>query len=134
MQGDLPAGLVFKIDRLRRGRLEAQAITPFDRAVVPGQWLFGGRPYQSWEDRDRGASTVHEALQFSCNTLFYQLGLKLGPEKIVQMAEAFGLGRVTDSGLTGERSGLVPSRPGSARPSRTSGTRATPSAWRSGRA
>src|SRR5262245_65319791 len=71
--------------------------------------MFGGRPYHNWEDHDRGALTLQEALQFSCNTFFYQLGLKLGPEKIVQMAEAFGLGRVTESGLTGERPGLVPS-------------------------
>jgi penicillin-binding protein 2 len=37
------------------------------------------------------------------------LGLKVGPERIAQMAQAFGLGRVTDSGLIGERPGLVPS-------------------------
>jgi penicillin-binding protein 2 len=71
--------------------------------------VFGGRPYHNWQDQDRGALTLHEALQFSCNTFFYQLGLKVGPERIAQMAQAFGLGRVTDSGLIGERPGLVPS-------------------------
>jgi penicillin-binding protein 2 len=108
VQGIYPPGSLFKIIVAAAG-LQAQVITPFDRLSCPRQWVFGGRPYHNWEDRDRGALTVHEALQFSCNTFFYQLGLKLGPEKIVQMAEAFGLGRVTDSGLTGERSGLVPS-------------------------
>src|SRR5262249_37163562 len=76
------------------------------------QWMFGGRPYHNWEDVDRGALTLHDALKFSCNTFFYQLGLKLGPEKIVEMADKFGLGRVTDSGLTGERARLVPSQAG----------------------
>jgi penicillin-binding protein 2 len=71
--------------------------------------VFGGRPYHNWEDRDRGALTLLEAIQHSCNTFFYQLGLKVGPERISEMAEAFGLGRVTQSGLTGERPGLVPS-------------------------
>jgi penicillin-binding protein 2 len=108
VQGVYPPGSLFKIIVAAAG-LQAQAITPFDRLSCPRQWQFGGRPYHNWEDHDRGALTLHEALQWSCNTFFYQLGLKLGPEKIVQMAEAFGLGRVTDSGLTGERPGLVPS-------------------------
>ena len=108
VQGLYPPGSLFKIIVAAAG-LQSQTITPFDRLSCPRQWVFGGRPYHNWEDHDRGALTLHEALQFSCNTYFYQLGLKLGPEKIAQMAEAFGLGRVTDSGLTGERAGLVPS-------------------------
>ena len=108
VQGLYPPGSLFKII-VAAAALQSQAITPFDRLSCPRQWVFGGRPYHNWEDHDRGALTLHEALQFSCNTYFYQLGLKLGPEKIAQMAEAFGLGRVTDSGLTGERGGLVPS-------------------------
>ncbi len=108
VQGLYPPGSLFKIV-LAAAALQNQITTPFDRLPCPRQWVFGGRPYHNWEDHDRGALTLHEALQFSCNTYFYQLGLKLGPEKIVQMAEAFGLGRGTDSGLTGERGGLVPS-------------------------
>jgi len=108
VQGLYPPGSLFKIV-LAAAALQSQITTPFDRLPCPRQWVFGGRPYHNWEDHDRGALTLHEALQFSCNTYFYQLGLKLGPEKIVQMAEAFGLGRGTDSGLTGERGGLVPS-------------------------
>jgi penicillin-binding protein 2 len=108
VQGLYPPGSLFKII-VAAAALQSQVTTPFDRLSCPRQWVFGGRPYHNWEDHDRGALTLHEALQFSCNTYFYQLGLKLGPEKIVQMAEAFGLGRGTDSGLTGERGGLVPS-------------------------
>jgi penicillin-binding protein 2 len=108
VQGLYPPGSLFKIV-IAAAALQAQVITPFDRLSCPRQWVFGGRPYHNWEDRDRGALTLGEALQFSCNTFFYQLGLKLGPEKIVEMARAFGLGRATDSGLTGERGGLVPS-------------------------
>src|SRR5262245_43943750 len=108
VQRPCPAGSLFNIVVAAAG-LQAQVITPFDRLSCPRQWMFAGRPYHNWEDVDRGALTLHEALQFSCNTFFYQLGLKLGPEKIVEMADKFGLGRVTDSGLTGERAGLVPS-------------------------
>jgi penicillin-binding protein 2 len=108
VQGVYPPGSLFKVV-VAAAALQAQVITPFDRLSCPRQWMFGGRPYHNWEDVDRGALTLHEALQLSCNTFFYQLGLKLGPEKIVEMADKFGLGRGTESGLTGERPGLVPS-------------------------
>ncbi|HWC04057.1 MAG TPA: penicillin-binding protein 2 [Methylomirabilota bacterium] len=108
VQGIYPPGSLFKIVVAAAG-LQGQVITPFDRLSCPRQWMFGGRPYHNWEDRDRGALNLHEALEFSCNTFFYQLGLKVGPERIGQMAEAFGFGRGTESGLTGERAGLVPS-------------------------
>jgi penicillin-binding protein 2 len=106
-QGVYPPGSLFKIV-VAAAALQGQVITPFDRLPCPRQWTFGGRPYHNWEDLDRGALTLQEAIQFSCNTFFYQLGLKVGPERIAQMAEAFGLGHTTDSGLT-ERAGLVPS-------------------------
>ena len=108
VQGLYPPGSLFKLV-VAAAALQSQVITPFDRLACARQWVFGGRPYHNWEDHDRGALTLHEAIQFSCNTFFYQLGLKVGPERIAQMAEQFGLGRVTNSGLTGERPGLVPS-------------------------
>jgi hypothetical protein len=98
VQGLYPPGSLFKIV-VAAAALQAQVITPFDRLPCPRQWMFGGRPYHNWEDVDRGALTLHEALQFSCNTFFYQLGLKLGPERIVEMADKFGLGRGDASGL-----------------------------------
>jgi penicillin-binding protein 2 len=108
VQGLYPPGSVFKLV-VAAAALQGQVFTPFDRLPCPRQWVFGGRPFHNWEDADRGALTLREALQYSCNTFFYQLGLKVGPERIAETAEALGLGRVTDSGLTGERPGLVPS-------------------------
>ena len=107
VQGLYPPGSLFKVI-VAAAALQAQIITPFDRLSCSRQWMFGGRPYHNWEDHDRGALTLQEAIQFSCNTFFYQLGLKVGPERIAEMAQAFGLGRVTNSGLSGERPGLVP--------------------------
>jgi penicillin-binding protein 2 len=108
VQGQYAPGSLFKIV-VAAAALQAQLLTPFDRLPCPRQWTFGGRPYHNWQDFDRGALTLQEAIQYSCNTFFYQLGIRVGPERIAQMAEAFGLGRSTDSGLAGERPGLVPS-------------------------
>jgi penicillin-binding protein 2 len=108
VQGVYPPGSLFKMV-VAAAALQSQVFTPFDRLPCPKAWWFGGRPYHNWEDHDRGALTLAEAIKHSCNTFFYQLGLKLGPERIVAMADAFGLGRVSGSALTGERPGLVPS-------------------------
>ncbi len=108
VQGEYAPGSLFKII-VAAAALQSQVFTPFDRLSCPREWWFGGRPYHNWEDRDRGALTLFEALQVSCNTFFYQLGLKVGPERIARMAAELGLGRPTGSGLIGERPGLVPS-------------------------
>ncbi|MGH7322111.1 MAG: penicillin-binding protein 2, partial [Candidatus Rokuibacteriota bacterium] len=108
VQGEYPPGSLFKVI-VGAAALQAQVITPFDRLSCPTVWWFGNRGYHNWEDRDRGALTLHEAIKHSCNTFFYQLGLKVGPERIARMSEAFGLGQPTGSGLLGERTGLVPS-------------------------
>jgi len=107
VQGLYPPGSLFKVV-VAAAALQAGVITPFDRLPCPRTWTFGNRAYHNWEDRDRGALTLREAIEVSCNTFFYQLGLKVGPERILQMAAEFGLGRLTGSGLPGERSGLVP--------------------------
>lgn len=108
VQGEYAPGSLFKVV-VAAAALQAQVITPFDRLPCPSEWWFGGRPYHNWEDRGRGALTLRDAIRFSCNTFFYQLGLKVGPERIARTAEAFGLGRPTGSGLVGEKAGLVPS-------------------------
>lgn len=108
VQGTYPPGSLFKVV-VAAAALQGQVFTPFDRLPCPAQWWFANRAYHNWEDHDRGALTLYEALKYSCNTFFYQLGLKVGPERITRVAEAFGLGDLTGSGLTGEKAGLVPS-------------------------
>jgi penicillin-binding protein 2 len=108
VQGEYAPGSLFKIV-VAAAALQAQVFTPFDRLSCPREWWFGGRAYHNWEDRDRGAVTLLEAIQHSCNTFFYQLGLKVGPERIAKMSEEFGLGQPPGTGLVGERAGLVPS-------------------------
>lgn len=108
VQSQYPPGSLFKIV-VTAAALQAGIITPFDRLPCPADWTLGRRTFHNWEERDRGNLTLYEALVRSCNTFFYQLGLKVGPERITQMARAFGLGRPTEVGFAGERPGLVPS-------------------------
>jgi penicillin-binding protein 2 len=44
----------------------------------------------------------------SCDIYFYNVGLRLGIERLSRYAEAFGLGKPTNIDLPGEKAGLVP--------------------------
>ena len=51
---------------------------------------------------------IHQALVESCDVFFYQMGQRLGIQRIHEYATRFGLGQTTGIGLAGEKSGLVP--------------------------
>ena len=45
----------------------------------------------------------------SCDVFFYNVGLKLGVDRIHEMADAIGLGKVTGIDLPAEQKGIIPS-------------------------
>jgi len=72
------------------------------------------QPFQCWLASGHGSLNVVEALAYSCDIFFYQLGggLRefegLGLERLAEYAERFGLGQPSGIALTGETAGLVP--------------------------
>lgn len=58
-----------------------------------------------------GEQTVEEAIANSCSTYFFTVGRELGAQRLNQAFEAAGFGRLTQSGLAGERPGtFTPAR------------------------
>ena len=55
-----------------------------------------------------GAVNMVRAISTSCDVYFYELGRRLGPDKIAAMAKRLGLGQVSSLGLPGEKGGLIP--------------------------
>ncbi len=53
---------------------------------------------------------LHKALVESCDVYFYQLGQRLGIDRIARYARKLGLGKKTGIALGGEKSGLIPDR------------------------
>jgi penicillin-binding protein 2 len=51
---------------------------------------------------------MHDAISTSCDTYFYTISLRLGPDRIAAVARRFGLGETYDIGISGQRKGLVP--------------------------
>ena len=96
----------------------------------PGGRTFYGRFYRCLGNH--GSVNAVQALAYSCNSFFYELGVKLGRERIVKWAQQFGLGAGTGVDLPNEQDGIVPSDEWLAARGVTT-TPARPFRWPSGR-
>jgi penicillin-binding protein 2 len=107
-QGQYPPGSTFKIVMSIAG-LEEGVIQPESFIQDPGFYSFGNRSFRDWKKGGHGAVNLHKAIVESCDTYFYQLGPKLGIDRIAKWANAFGLGEKTGIALDDERGGTIPS-------------------------
>lgn len=107
VQGQYPPGSTFKIIMAIAG-LEENLIQPEHRIFDPGHFVVGNRAFRDWKKEGHGWVDLHKALVESCDVYFYQLGQKIGVDRIAKYARAFGLGETTGVELDDEKSGLVP--------------------------
>ncbi len=75
-----------------------------------GGLRLGNRVFRCWEERGHGSLAAVEALARSCDVYFYQLGERLGVDRIADEARRFGLGQASGLDLDLEARGLVPDR------------------------
>jgi penicillin-binding protein 2 len=68
---------------------------------------FYGRYFKCWGKH--GTVGLHEGLVHSCDTFFYNVGNRLGIDRIAQYADMVGYGHKTGIDLPHEAEGLVPS-------------------------
>jgi len=102
-----PPGSTYKAFVALAG-LKEGAVTPTSTFNCPGYLQFGDRKYRCWRDAGHGGMDVERALMQSCDVYFYQLGMKLGVDRLAQYANMFGLGERTGIGIQGEHPGLIP--------------------------
>jgi penicillin-binding protein 2 len=105
LQAQLAPGSTFKILMAVAGLQEG--IAQDLKVTCSGGW----GPYGFYHhcDEHHGAVDIHNAIPFSCDTYFYQLGDRLGIDKIAKYATEFGYGQKTGIDLPGEQAGLMPS-------------------------
>lgn len=108
IQAEYPPASVYKIVTTIAG-LESGAINANTSFFCPGFYKFGDRAFRCWEEKGHGHVTTADALARSCDVFFYQVGLKVGVERLAWYAKACGLGRPTGIELFPEDRGLVPS-------------------------
>ncbi len=105
ISGDLYApGSVFKII-VASAAFESGKFTPSSKIPNPAKYRLPGTNtfiYNSGEGKCGGKTTVTiaDALKFSCNIPFAQLGVSLGQDRIRSQAQLFGFGKKLDVPLT----------------------------------
>jgi penicillin-binding protein 2 len=106
--GKYPPGSIYK-PLVSIAALEEGAITPETRISSGSEFRIGKWVYRNWNKRGCGFVNVSEALETSCDTFFYQVGLKLGVENIVKYSKLFGLGEKLNQDLE-VKVATIPSR------------------------
>lgn len=103
-----PPGSTFK-PMTALAALDSGLVNPNETVVCSGQMWFGNRFFHCWKRGGHGPQTMHDAIKNSCDIYFYQAALKIGPDRIARVAEAFGMGQTFEIGISGQKAGLVPS-------------------------
>lgn len=107
LQSQYPPGSTFKIITAIAG-LEEGVITPDTKINCKGGIQYGKWRFGCWQKRGHGVVSFHRALVESCDVYFYEVGQRLGIDKIYKYAINFGLGSKTGIELGIERDGLIP--------------------------
>ncbi|MEI8234426.1 MAG: penicillin-binding protein 2 [Verrucomicrobiota bacterium] len=102
-----PPGSTFKTF-VGLAALESGTIKPEDEFAGPPSMQVGNIVMRNWKKTDAGMLTLAEALEQSCDTWFYQVGIKTGSKPLVEWAQRFGFGVKTGIPLRSEADGLVP--------------------------
>jgi penicillin-binding protein 2 len=108
LTGQYPPGSTFKIIMAVAG-LEEKVITPHTVFYCNGAMPFGNHVFHCWKKGGHGAVDLHKALVQSCDIYFYNVGLRLGINRIAKWSRRFGLGSPTGLHLGQEMPGLVAS-------------------------
>ncbi len=107
VQGQYPPGSTYKLVTALAGLAE-RVVTPDSIIYCPGYYRFGNRTYRCWKHAGHGAVALKRALAESCDVYFYQVGQRLGVDRLARYAHLFGLGRKTGVEMEHEKPGLIP--------------------------
>jgi penicillin-binding protein 2 len=107
IQSQYPPGSIFKIITAIAA-LEEGIITESTSVTCKGS-IYLGRVFRCWQKKGHGRVNLNRAIVESCDVYFYEIGRRLGIDKIADYASAFWLGKSTGIELDGERTGIVPS-------------------------
>jgi penicillin-binding protein 2 len=102
-----PPGSTFKTF-VGLAALESQTITPTSEFNCPTSFSLGKLVFRNWKKSDAGSLDFAGALTQSCNTWFYQVGVKMGGATLSDWAIRCGFGERTGLPLASETAGRIP--------------------------
>ena len=102
-----PPGSTFKV-AVGIAALENGTVHPDTEFSCVAAMQIGNTVFHNWKKGDRGSLNFVQALTESCDTWFYQVGIKTGAEPILDWAQRLGFGAKCGIPLKGEIEGRVP--------------------------
>ena len=109
VQGVYPPGSTYKIVTALAGLTEG-VITENTTFYCPGHYYFGRRLYRCWKHSGHGTVDIRRAITESCDVFFYQVGQRLGVDRLAAYAKKLGLGARSGIELEHEKGGIVPTK------------------------
>ncbi|MCA0245652.1 MAG: penicillin-binding protein 2 [Proteobacteria bacterium] len=107
--GVYPPGSTYKMVTALAA-LEAKVIDPWTRLPCPGYLELGNIKFHCWLKGGHGSTNVTEAIACSCDCFFYEASRRTGVDRMADMANRLGFGKVSELGLPGESSANQPTR------------------------
>jgi penicillin-binding protein 2 len=110
IQAQLAPGSVFKIVTAT-AMLEDKVPPENFTAFCPGYATFYGRQFKCWVygKSSHGVVDLHKAILESCDVFFYNVGMRLGIDRLSYYGSKLGIGHKTGIDLPSEEAGLMPS-------------------------
>jgi penicillin-binding protein 2 len=110
IQAQLAPGSVFKIVTAT-AMLEDKVPPENFTAFCPGYATFYGRQFKCWVygKSSHGVVDLHKAILESCDVFFYNVGMRLGIDRLSFYGGKLGIGHKTGIDLPSEEAGLMPS-------------------------
>ncbi len=109
VQAMYPPGSTYKIITAMAG-LATGVINKDTVLYCPGHYYFGKRRYHCWKRGGHGAVNLKRAISESCDVYFYQVGLRVGVDRLAKYAQKFGLGHKSGIEMEHEKPGLIPTK------------------------
>ncbi|CAA9247775.1 MAG: Cell division protein FtsI [Peptidoglycan synthetase] [uncultured Chthoniobacterales bacterium] len=102
-----PPGSVFKVP-VGIAALESGTVGASDEYQCTPAIQVGNVTFNNWKKVDRGFQNFVQAFTESCDTWFYQVGIKMGAAPIIDWSAQMGLGAKCGIPLRGEVEGRIP--------------------------
>ncbi len=84
------------------------AIDTYMPTSCRGALQYGNRAFRCWRPEGHGPLDLSEAIKESCNVFFYQVGLRLGLDPLLDGVNGLGFNQATGLDIPGEISGRFP--------------------------
>jgi penicillin-binding protein 2 len=111
LRGQYPPGSTVKPFMGLAG-LELDTVQYDSTVYCPGFFQLPGNShrYRDWKKTGHGTMDLRDSIVQSCDVFFYKLAYELGIDRLHEYLKEFGFGSRTGIDLTGETTGLLPSR------------------------